>query len=198
MSASSDGPRQCNTCHKVPLGTTGLSANDGEPQDFKIPHLRNAYQKVGMFGLPPSGANPGVVFGDQVRGVGFVNNGGVSTIFQFLNAPRFSFGADPDVNRRNVEQFILSLDTGLAPIVGQQLTIGGVPDAAATDRLDLLLARADAGECDVVVKGMVAGESRGALYAGAGTFVSDRAGEAALSTTALLALAATPAPRQSL
>jgi DNA-binding beta-propeller fold protein YncE len=67
----SDGPRTCNTCHALPLGTSRLSANDGEPQDFKIPHLRNAYQKVGMFGLPPGPGSPGIVFGDQVRGVGF-------------------------------------------------------------------------------------------------------------------------------
>jgi len=196
LTAFSDGPRPCNSCHALPLGTTGLSANDGEPQDFKIPHLRNAYQKVGMFGLPPSPGNPGVVFGDQVRGVGFLHNGGVSTIFQFLNAPRFTFTpGDPNTNRRNLEQFILSLDTGLAAIVRQQLTVGSTPDGA---RLALLLARADAGECDVVVKGVVDGVARGALYAGGDSFLRDRAGEPGLSTSALLALAATPGQEQTL
>jgi len=196
MTAFSDGPRPCNSCHALPLGTSRLSANDGEPQDFKIPHMRNAYQKVGMFGLPPSPGNPGVVFGDQVRGVGFLHNGGVATIFQFLNAPRFTFTpGDPNTNRRNVEQFILSLDTGLAPIVGQQVTLGAAPDAA---RLALLLARADAGDCDVVVKGVVDGVARGALYAGSGAFLPDRASEPSFSTTALLALAATPGQEQTL
>jgi hypothetical protein len=138
-----------------------------------------------------------LIFGDQVRGVGFLHNGGVSTIFQFLNAPRFSFGDDPNVNRRNVEQFILSLYTRLAPIVGQQLTLGAAPDSATADRLDLLLARADLGECDVVVKGMVAGEARGALYAGAGAFVTDRATDGTLSAAALIAVAATPGQEQT-
>lgn len=190
MNAQSDGPRPCNACHALPLGTTGSSANDGEPQDFKIAHLRNAYQKIGMFGLPPSGANPGVIFGDQVRGVGFLHNGGVSTIFQFLNAPRFSFGTDPNTNRRNVEQFILSLDTGVAPIVGQQVTLGTNPDAGAIDRLNLLLARADAGDCDVVVKGLVNGVPRGWLYGGAGSFLPDRAQDAVVATSTLVAMAA--------
>jgi len=192
LTAFSDGPRPCNSCHAVPLGTTGFSANDGEPQDFKIPHLRNAYQKVGMFGLPPSPGNPGVVFGDQVRGFGFLHNGGVSTIFQFLNAPRFTFTpGDPNTNRRNVEQFILGLDTGLAAIVGQQVTLDASPDVA---RLALLLARAGAGECDVVVKGVTGG----ALYVGDDTFVRDRTSEPTLSTSALLALAAVPGQEQTL
>jgi DNA-binding beta-propeller fold protein YncE len=191
MTALSDGPRPCNSCHALPLGTNLLSANDGEPQDFKVPHLRNAYQKIGMFGLPPSPGNPGVVFGDQVRGFGYLHNGGVATMFQFLNAPRFTFGDDPNTNRRNVEEFILSLDTGLAPIVGQQAT---TPDAG---RIALLLARADAGECDVVVKGIVDGEARGALYAGGGTFRTDRTGDATRTTAALLALATVPAQEQT-
>ena len=42
----------CVFCHRLPLGTDGLSSFEGEPQEFKIAHLRNLYQKVGMFGLP--------------------------------------------------------------------------------------------------------------------------------------------------
>ena len=34
------------------FGTDGESSIEGEPQEFKIPHLRNLYQKVGMFGMP--------------------------------------------------------------------------------------------------------------------------------------------------
>src|SRR5262249_30532407 len=45
--------KTCNGCHSLPLGTGGLSSFEGEPQEFKVPHLRNLYQKVGMFGLSP-------------------------------------------------------------------------------------------------------------------------------------------------
>ena len=33
------------------FGTGGLSTFEGESQHFKVPHLRNAYQKVGTFGM---------------------------------------------------------------------------------------------------------------------------------------------------
>ena len=33
------------------FGTDGPHAFDAEPQIFKVPHLRNLYQKVGMFGM---------------------------------------------------------------------------------------------------------------------------------------------------
>ncbi len=39
------------------------------------------------------------------------------------------------------------------PIVGQQITLTNTNAATVASRIDLLLARADAGECDVIVKG---------------------------------------------
>ena len=59
-------------------------------------------------------------------------------------------------------------------------------------RIDLLIARAAAGECDLVVKGTVAGEPRGAYRTAAGTFQTDRAAQAPVSDAAIRALAATP------
>src|SRR6185295_7295916 len=58
----SDGVFDCNGCHVLDLngnsgfgvakpgffGTDGRSSFEGEPQHFKIAHLRNMYQKVGM------------------------------------------------------------------------------------------------------------------------------------------------------
>jgi hypothetical protein len=76
------------------------------------------------------------------------------------------------------------------------VTVGAAPDAAVTDRVALLLARADTGECDVVVKGIVDGVARGGLYA-SGTFLRDRASEPPLSLPALLALAATAGQEQT-
>ena len=40
------------------FGTTGRYVFDFNPELFKVPHLRNAYQKIGMFGNP---ANPGLL-----------------------------------------------------------------------------------------------------------------------------------------
>ena len=189
--------QKCNTCHALDIpngffGTDGFSSFEGEMQEFKIPHLRNLYQKIGMFGFP-NGA-PGITgtgpVGPQVRGFGFLHDGAISTVFIFLHAQVFTF--QTDTQRRNVEAFVLSMDTGLRPIVGQQmsLTPATVNDTTVTGRIDLLIARDDAGDCDLVVKGIINGEARGAVYVGNNNFQPDRNSDAVISKTALRNLAA--------
>jgi hypothetical protein len=50
------------------------------------------------------------------------------------------------------------------------------------------MARADAGECELVVKGRIQGRDVGYLYIGAGQFRPDQQGDAALSSAQLAAL----------
>jgi DNA-binding beta-propeller fold protein YncE len=148
---SVDVGKTCDNCHAVPLGTNALSSFDAEPQVFKIPHMRNLYQKVGMFGVAS-----GQVFGfpatgptgDQVRGVGYLHDGSVDTLHTFLSTSIFTFPTSTD--RDNVEQFLLEFDTGMAPAVGQQVTS---TFAKPTDP-SALIARADAGDCDLVARGV--------------------------------------------
>ena len=192
-----DGGRTCNGCHVVDpaldfFGTDGLSSTEGEPQEFKIPHLRNQYQKIGMFGvpggqtlIPPTGP-----FGNQVRGFGFLHDGSVATVNDFLSANVFGFPTDTD--RRSVEAFVLSLSTGLAPIVGQQVTLNvdSVVDTPTLLRLQLMQDQADAGNCDLVGKGELGGEARGVVYTGGGSglYATDRASEGTVTGTTLLNL----------
>ncbi len=56
-SAPSDVFQPCNGCHVLDpahghFGSDGFSSFEFETQLLKIPHLRNLYQKVGMFGMP--------------------------------------------------------------------------------------------------------------------------------------------------
>jgi len=186
---------QCAFCHRTAIGTDGFSSFEGEPQEFKIAHLRNLYQKVGMFGVPPGAQAPATGFlGDQVRGFGFLHDGSVDTVFDFLHASVFNFGSNPDTKRRQVEAFLLAFDTGLAPIVGQQVsaTPTTFADPTVTGRVNLMIARANAGDCDLVVKGIRAGEARGWLYQpSTGQFESDRATEPLLTEATLRGQAAT-------
>lgn len=211
----------CNGCHvldrngnsefsevKKPgfFGTDGQFSFEGESQFFKIPHLRNLYQKLGMFGMPanppfPSAiAPPGslILFPlantplpdgqkQQVRGFGFLHDGSVDKLFRFLSSVVFvqrgsnpNFGIDPRtpdnllvvdangkkvdpgnihglaltpegmVKRRELESFLLAFDSNLAPIVGQQITLTKRNGDVAGPRIDLLMARSDADECDLV------------------------------------------------
>jgi YVTN family beta-propeller protein len=183
-----DGGATCASCHTLSprngfFGTDGQTALQGGPQLFKIPHLRNLYQKVGMFG---GDATP---LGPQVRGFGFAHDGSVDTIFRFLSMPPFTIA---DTEKRQLEQFLLVSDTNLAPVVGQQATLTAGNAAAVGPRVDLLCARSAAGDCDLVVKGVVAGEARGWLQVKGDLFVADRVAEDPLSDLTLRAVAETP------
>jgi len=184
------------------FGSDGRSTFENEPQMFKVAHLRNLYQKVGMFGNAPElFVNPGdnAHTGDQVRGFGFLHDGSIDTVFRFFQATVFNPAGMPlpnvgfvnDTERRNMESLMLAFDSNHRPIVGQQATLSPTSGGDADTRVDLILDRADAGECDAVVKGVVAGEERGWFYEGAGQFSSDRAADGLIAEAALRTLADT-------
>jgi hypothetical protein len=62
----------------------------------------------------------------------------------------------------------------MAPIVGQQVTLTNPNAAAAYGRIDLLIARAEVGECDLVAQTRVGPAELGFLYVGGGYFISNR------------------------
>jgi YVTN family beta-propeller protein len=197
----------CEGCHRLQpelrhFGTDGRASFENEQQIIKIPHLRNLYQKVGMFGgLDVFGVQPlnQPPQGPQVRGFGFLHDGSVDTLFRFFKATVFAnnsvggpnVGFRNDTDRRNVEQYMLAFDTTLAPIVGQQITLDATNGATVGSRISLLAARAALDECDLIVKGVVDGVPRGWLRNAVGQFVPDRAAETALSDAGMQALAAT-------
>jgi len=195
------GTLTCNTCHVIdPNGNPGSAApgffgSDGsssfafQTQLFKIPHLRNMYQKVGMFGNPitPGNLSTDDVFtGDQVRGFGFNHDGAIDTVFRFHHGISFSElatgvgnGGIPEspqgeLQRRQLETFVLASPTNLAPIVGQQITLTAASSAAVAARVELLRRRADAGECELVAKTEIYDVEVGFVYVGSGLFKSDR------------------------
>jgi DNA-binding beta-propeller fold protein YncE len=209
----------CEGCHELNpaqgfFGTNGDASFEGETQIVKIPQLRNVYQKVGMFGMPSVGMIlPGDngFKGDQIRGYGVLHDGSIDTIFRFFRADVFEnqngVGFDGpsggDVKRRQVEQFVLAFDSDLPPIVGQQMTLTNTNAAVANPRINLFNLHAASAftskvlggnvtQCDVVVKGTLAGEQRGWLRLPGNTFKPDRAAQAPISDFALRAIATTP------
>ena len=167
----------CNGCHTLDasqgfFGTGGNQSFENLPQIVKIPHLRNLYDKIGMFGTPVVsfyGAPDSGNMGNQIRGFGFTGDGGTDTIARFLSSTVFNPTANsgfPQQNtqatRSDMERFLLAFDTDLAPIVGQQVTLTNTNASAVNPRIDLLIARASAPfvskslggqvmECDLVV-----------------------------------------------
>jgi hypothetical protein len=203
----------CQGCHELDpaegeFGTSKNCSFEGEPQVVKIAHLRNLYQKVGMFGMPLVSA---ILAGDngnkgaQIRGFGFLHDGSVDTVFRFLRAnvfaglTDFNTGFQSDTQRRQAEAFVLAFDSNLAPIVGQQTTLTSSNAAVAGPRIDLLKARAQANwvlngnistkECDLVVKGNVGGVQKAWLFNGSS--FTPIGGGSNISDAALRALANT-------
>jgi hypothetical protein len=207
----------CNGCHVLDssngfFGGGGNQSFEGLTQIVKIPHLRNAYAKIGMFGNPVVSffqqADSGST-GPQVRGFGFTGDGSADTIFRFLTAavfnPTSTSGfpqSNPDLTRKDVEQYLLAFESDLAPIVGQQVTLTAANAAAAGPRIDLLMQRAafpfaskslngTVTECDLVAQVVQNGRVMGFLYdPAAKNFVPDDGSAPVLDTT-LRALAAT-------
>ena len=211
----------CNDCHTLDaaqgfFGTAGLSTFDAEPQHFKVPHLRNVYQKLGMFGEPePDPASiPGVGSarpfdgpythtGDQIRGYGYTHDGSVDTLFRFLSAGVFQLNNN---EQRQLEAFMISMPTDLAPIVGQQVTLTSTSPASVGDRIGLMIQRASTNffskvltdlnggpvtECDLIAKLNEGGRERGYLREAGGLFKPDDNGspidDAALRAKAAVA-----------
>jgi hypothetical protein len=174
-------------------------------QLLKNPHLRNQYQKVGMFGKAPNPlVNPADNGhkGDQVRGFGFFHDGTVDTEFRFVSIILFSeipgvndigipVTAEGDDLRRKLEQLMLAFPSNLKPAVGQQITLSSSSPAPVSARITFLEQRAAAGDCELVAKSVTAGRERGWLYA-TGSYSSDVAGQAPISSSALRGSVSSP------
>jgi hypothetical protein len=188
------------------FGSNNMNNNDNGPQFFKPPHLRNQYQKIGMFGFPlVPNVNPGDndFQGEQVRGFGFLHDGSIDTAFRFINVLSFNLRLPENPGgmpltpegmemRRALEAFVLAFDSNLAPIVGQQITLTHANAAVAGPRIDLLMARADEGECDLVAKSRILVHEVGFLYVGGGLFKVSRAGFPLIPDGVVRSLAARP------
>ena len=162
--------------------------------------------------LPSPGQ--GIFRGEQIRGYGFAHDGGFDTTLTFSHAPNFGKGlADPNeplqifppfagiqINNPEglsalpsgehiheaLDDYLMVFETNFAPIVGQQVTLKANNKAAAGPRVDLLMARADQAECDLIARAAQGNE--GFLYSG-GVFLRNKAGRPPLSDAQLRARA---------
>ncbi|MEM6300461.1 MAG: hypothetical protein AAF749_01895 [Pseudomonadota bacterium] len=174
------GIGSCNHCHTLnPLekqfGTSGLMTFEGQgiAENFKVPHFRNAYAKVGMFGTSGRLNRAGFA-GDQIKGFGYLHDGSIASLLDFFASPTFVFPEPRAANEADVVRFVMAADSNMAPIVGQQITLHAGSGVASLDRLNLLENRSRVStpraECDLIVRGWF-GEFRfSALYEGAGGY----------------------------
>lgn len=201
----------CNDCHEVDevnnkFGTNGLMSVEGGQvaEDFKIPHLRNTYTKVGRFGSSNTPSDGAPHMGDQIRGYGFLHDGAIDTLDSFFGDSTggattggAGFVFNSPQAKANVIDFVFAMDSELAPIVGQQVTLSPANsgDSATIARIDLLADRAAVtsprAECDLVARGVIDGEQRGAVMVLDGSFDTDKIDETGVTMTQIRDLATT-------
>jgi len=214
---------QCVTCHTLPtglgtdmpllgaqplpLGPNGehhlaiVSVDGSTNVSMKVPHLRTLYDKVGCDLTQVSNR----------AGFGFLHDGSVDSLARFVSEPLFSVASDQDV--ADLVAFMLAFNGGGLPVgtpgslseplgptgldshaaVGRQVTLAapGLPALLAT-----LLAEAQAGYLDLVVKARLGGEARGWTFdLATATLLSDRDGES--TTPAALRALAAPGSEQT-
>ena len=116
------GGANCVDCHALPTGENGIIIPGpalAEDEGKVVPQLRNMYEKTRF----------DVGGGSTVRGYGFIHDGSVKDVFEFLQFPAFTFASDND--RRDVEAFLLAFDTGTHRAIGAQWTMTGSNGASS-------------------------------------------------------------------
>ncbi|MCW5554739.1 MAG: beta-propeller fold lactonase family protein [Verrucomicrobiae bacterium] len=158
----------CSSCHRPPPGpgsSTNIIARQsiGEFQDFKAAHLRNIYQKTTFSPF----------LGQQsIGGFGILHDGLAGNITNFLDDPNFGPIGSNLSHRLNLQAFVLSFDTGMAPVVGYTRTLvaTNVTTASISTDWNTLESQAIGGtNIDLIVKGTIDGLLRGFLYRPAST-----------------------------
>ncbi len=175
------GLGSCNHCHTLApelkmFGTGGLMTFEGAgvAENFKVPHFRNAYAKVGMFGT--SGRlNQNGHAGDQIKGFGYLHDGSTASLSDFFASPTFVFPEPRDQTETDVINFVMAADSNLAPVVGQQVTLTMGSPATDIQRLTLLETQAAVTEpreeCDLMARGIIDGKRISALMKPNGNYI---------------------------
>ncbi|MEO5722109.1 MAG: cytochrome c peroxidase [Chthoniobacterales bacterium] len=168
---------RCNTCHAATPGPgTDNSLTPAvalqESQSFKVPQLRNMYQKTSF------NDTPGAL---SLDGFGFTHDGTDPTLFRFLSRPVFVNFRNDTARKNNLNAFLMCFDSGIAPAVGDTRTItsGNVTNPGVLAEWNTLQTQAALAMpgIDLIVKGTIDGKPRGLVYQPAtNNYRSDKTG----------------------
>ncbi len=178
-------PLTCVSCHADPIGSNNLvdiPAPGGTPQNRKNAHLRELYRKVGANKASQT----------ALRGFGFDHNGEESTMQDLLSIGFvFAPGATGLQQRRDIEAYMYSFQTGTHAGTGAQVTVGDDPVDVARFEQFRSIANGTAA-LDLVATILTDGREEGWLVQGT-TATGDRDG-VSMPVADLLAMAAPDRP----
>ncbi len=189
---------------EIPLDDMGnahlavVSIDGSTQRHFKVAQLRNQYDKLGFV------SSPGKV---STHGFGVLHDGSVDTVARFLSEEAFEVRNDQEV--ADLTALVMAFagsefpgpegllePPGVASAdahagVGAQFTFDSA--AEVTDDALLVLAEADEGSLDIVLKLLIDGAVRGGVY-DAGEFVLDDAAGTRVDTSGVFDLAGRESP----
>jgi YVTN family beta-propeller protein len=151
----------CNTCHSITNGGTNRVIFSGQvlgtTQPLKTAQLRNMYHKNNF---------RKTVGGQSVGGYGFSHDGADATLNDFLSHPVFGSLSTSSTDKANLNAFLQSFPTGMAPAVGYSRTVSSAnaSSPAVTNDVALLEGQARLGKIDLIAKGRLNGVARGLYY----------------------------------
>lgn len=152
----------CNQCHlanpgpgsdrEIQITPTGMT--EAALQPFKVPQLRNIYQKQ-LYTRHSA---------TSIDGFGLAHDGTASGLSEFLRRPFFS--AYTGTQRSDMTAQGLCFDTGTAPAVGYTITLNSanVTTPGLQSNWALLQSQAAAGNIDLIARGTLRHNVRGLLY----------------------------------
>lgn len=174
----------CNVCHLLPEGTDhniDLPQESGLSQPVKTPPLRTTYQR--MLFDSRAGAT-------SISGFGMLHDGTGGTSMLPTVHPYVLSNLDTLQELANVTAFIQCFDTGTARTVGygRTATAANRADSAVIADIALLEARAatTAGDCDLVVRGVISSTPRVLRWTGT-VYQNDSTAGGTMTRAALLA-----------
>jgi YVTN family beta-propeller protein len=199
------GSLTCNSCHALPLGSSGeIAANGvaGVPTSLDVPGLRRVADREEVE------QKVGGAFGDRPRSGAGLSHAGVFARLEdvFARTPNGTGDTHAFALSReeaaSIAAFLRAFDTGLAPATAWQVTAHAGNWAVARDGdVAFLLDQARAGNCDVVAFRAAPADAQPAVFARAaaydaqrGTFLLAGGPVAETSLDALLAEAAKDRP----
>ncbi len=175
----------CAICHILPTGSDDnidLMQEVGSSQPVKTPPLRTVYQRASF----STGAGT-----QTITGFGLLKDGTGTAAGLPIGHPYVLDDLSTVQEFQDVRAFLLSFDTGTAPATGYSRTVSGfpAPGSPAESDLNLLEARANTSENDLIVRGTTGGKLRQLVWnKGLARYTSDRSSETAVTRSVLLSL----------
>jgi len=157
LTLGAGGGATCNFCHTSNPGPGSNRliepAGPSDPQPFKMPELRNIYQKT-LFNAEAS---------QTIDGFGFDHDGNVSGFAGFFKNPSFSsYTANEQLD---MSAYGVCFDTGTAPAVGFTLTLTAANVNNSSNQTNWATLQSQAGaNIDLIGRGTIQGQIHGLLF----------------------------------